>query len=96
MIKNKAYLKHIASLPCCLCPEDHTGWHDPTVIPHHLLSGVHRGTALKPSDNETIPTCFRHHKSIHDKGEDAEYLQEHGINGPELAEKLWREYNEMA
>ena len=88
---DRKHLRYIASLPCCLCPEDGTGWHDATVIPHHLLEGegVVRGRGLKPGDDKTIPLCFPHHAHIHALGGDKEYLAQFGIDGVELADKLY-------
>tara|TARA_Y100000310_G_C20430049_1_gene691028 strand:+ start:423 stop:716 length:294 start_codon:yes stop_codon:yes gene_type:complete len=80
-------LRFIASLSCCACG-GRGG-----VVPHHLLRVGDRpkGMGRKNEDRWTIPMCFRCHAVLHARGDEAAYLDEHGIAGPDLAGQLWRE-----
>ena len=57
-LKDKKYLKWIASQACILCQD----------IPcqaHHITYAQHRGISQKVGDQWTIPLCFLHHDQLH-------------------------------
>lgn len=94
-IRNKEYLDHVRSLPCCI-----GHYCDGMTEPHHLLRGTNqRGAAYKPGDNHVIPLCEKHHRgqnSLHWGGNEKRFLDHHGIDGPALAKKLYAEFLEVA
>lgn len=53
--RNKKYLRFVATLPCCICPEFN---HAEDVIAAHTESG---GIGMKGPDDKVIPLCYYHH-----------------------------------
>lgn len=54
--KDKAYLRRVSELPCCLCEQD------PADVAHHPLGG---GMGLKAPDHTAIPLCHECHNALH-------------------------------
>jgi hypothetical protein len=87
-VQCKKHLAYVAMLPCCCCGRK------PVVI-HHLLRGdPKRGMGRKAGDDYTIPCCPEHHWQLHDAGDETKFLEGYGVNGPELAARLWGESHE--
>ena len=59
-VRNKKYLRYVATLPCANC-----GLDDDTVVAHHII-GVGQGCmGGKASDLEVMPLCYDCHLEIH-------------------------------
>jgi hypothetical protein len=83
--RSRAYLAYVVSQGCLIC-------RGPAVA-HHLLRGSGHGVGLKAGDDQTLPLCDGHHRELHAKGNETRYLEEHGIDGPTEAARLfemWR------
>lgn len=77
---NVAHLSWIRRQPCCVP--------DCGLIPihaHHVRAAATAGTALKPSDRDTVPLCYFHHAELHRRGVET-FQAEHGVDlGVEVA-----------
>ena len=63
-IRNKAYLKFVASLPCAVCGVEPAG------EAHHVIdAGMGGGMGTKASDLFVFPLCRLHHTLLHDNVE---------------------------
>jgi hypothetical protein len=82
--KDEKHLNHVRSMRCCAC-----GCRP--VEAHHLLRDVVRGTGLKAGDNWVIPLCSSHHRELHANGDERAFLKSFGINGPVLAQQLFKD-----
>ena len=58
-VRNKAYLRWVASLPCMLC-----GIHDASQAAHIHLRGQ-KSTGKKVDDNQVIPLCCERGNNCH-------------------------------
>jgi hypothetical protein len=65
-IRSKKHLSFIASLPCVFGNGYQCGG---DICAAHIRIGTNGGTALKPSDDFTVPLCFNHHQLQHSFGE---------------------------
>lgn len=82
-IRNKAHLKFVASLPCCISTAP-----DPQV--HHLLRGTGEKCGNRKSgDNWVIPLRHDLHTKLHAGGDETGFLKVWNIDGPALAKQLW-------
>jgi len=79
--RSRTYLMHVASLGCLICGRESQA--------HHLIHRVGHGVGLKASDDKTIPLCPVHHSELHANGNEQRYLEEHGIDGPAEAARLF-------
>jgi hypothetical protein len=83
-IRDKDHLRFVASQPCLICsaiPSD----------PHHLRFAQPRAMARKVGDDFTVPLCRRHHRELHDGGNEAAWWHDMGIEPLEIAKQLWEE-----
>ena len=60
-IKDKKYLKWVASNPCIICQQNGCN-------AHHIQYAQHRGIGQKVGDQFTIPLCVKHHHQLHNCG----------------------------
>ena len=60
-IKDKEYLKWVASNPCILCQ-------DTRCQAHHITFAMPRGISQKVGDQYTVPLCYKHHHQLHNCG----------------------------
>jgi hypothetical protein len=57
-IKDKKYLKWVASNPCIICQQYGCN-------AHHITYAMERGIGQKVGDQFTIPLCVKHHHQLH-------------------------------
>ncbi len=60
-IKDKKYLKWVASNPCIICQQNGCN-------AHHITYAQFRGISQKVGDQFTIPLCVKHHHQLHNCG----------------------------
>jgi hypothetical protein len=83
-LRDKAYLKFVASQRCLVCgsqPSD----------PHHLRFVQLRAIGLKVSDEFTVPLCRGHHRQLHQAGNELTWWQAFNINALAIAKDLWQQ-----
>lgn len=83
-----AHLDDIRSLPCCGCFKASS-----RVQAHHLLATKSRGMALRSTDKDAVPLCYKCHDELHRQGSRNEFrvFAAWGIKDPlQLAADLWR------
>jgi Rad52/22 family double-strand break repair protein len=81
-LRDKAYLKFVASQPCLVCgrqPSD----------PHHLRFAQPRAIGLKVSDEFAVPLCRGHHRQLHQAGDEIAWWKTQRVNALEIARGLW-------
>lgn len=84
-IRDKAHLRFVSGLPCCIpvCGR-------PSGPPHHLLRGSDKCAGRKAGDNFALPMCPEHHTALHLNGDEPWFLDWHGVHdGHALAAALW-------
>jgi hypothetical protein len=83
-LRSKAHLRYVAQQPCILCgakPCD----------PHHLRFAQPRAMSRKVSDEFTVPVCRKHHRELHQEGNEAAWWHDMGIDPLAVARDLWLE-----
>ena len=60
-IKDKKYLRWVASNPCIICQQYGCN-------AHHITYATKRGISQKVGDQYTIPLCVKHHHQLHNCG----------------------------
>ena len=60
-IKDKKYLRWVASNPCIICQQNDCN-------AHHITYAMKRGISQKVGDQYTIPLCIKHHHQLHNCG----------------------------
>ena len=63
-VRDKDHLRFVAAQPCLLCsatPSD----------PHHVRFAQPRAMSRKVGDDFTVPLCRKHHRDLHDSGNEA-------------------------
>ena len=83
-IRDKEHLRYVAAQPCLLCstrPSD----------AHHIRFAQPRALGRKVSDEFAVPLCRRHHRDVHDSGNEAAWWHDIGIDPIEIAHQLWHE-----
>lgn len=75
-LSSPAHLQRVRLLPCLVCGSSHS------TEAHHLLRGVVRGMGRKADDSKVIPLCSRHHRDLHQDGNETTYLARYGIINP--------------
>ena len=105
-IRNKKYQVFVCTLSCML---DIKGWLSckSDAVPcggyiqaHHLLKPWygHKGTSLRASDNNCVPLCYKHHRQLHDCGNEDYFWTIYNLDedyGRTKAKQLWDRYNEQ-
>ncbi len=77
-VRDKEHLRYVAAQPCLLCsatPSD----------PHHVRFAQPRAMARKVGDDFTVPLCRKHHRDLHDSGNEAAWWHDMGIEPLEIA-----------
>jgi hypothetical protein len=80
--RSKAHLAVVASQPCLVCKR----------VPcdaHHLKMAQPRSLGRKVSDEFTVPLCRRHHRELHQHGNERAWWQNQGIDPMPVAAALW-------
>jgi hypothetical protein len=83
-LRDKEHLRYVASQPCLLCsakPSD----------AHHLRFAQPKALGRKVSDEFAVPLCRRHHRELHESGNEAAWWYDLGIEPIEIARELWNE-----
>jgi hypothetical protein len=83
-LRDKEHLRFVASQPCLLC----------SAVPcdaHHLRFSQPRALGRKVGDDFTVPLCRKHHRDLHDSGNEAAWWHDMGIDALEIAKDLWNE-----
>jgi hypothetical protein len=83
-IRDKEHLRYVAAQPCLLCsatPAD----------AHHVRFAQPRAMSRKVGDDFTVPLCRKHHRDLHDSGNEAAWWHDMGIEPLEIARQLWDE-----
>lgn len=86
-LEDPIHLRMVALLPCCVCGRAPCQAHH--LIGNYGPGGPVRGTGFKAGDNFAIPLCPYHHMDLHLNGDEIEYLLKFGVNGLEIAERLY-------
>ncbi len=86
--RSRDYLKHVCALACAACGINPGG------VAHHLLKGSGHGMGLKAPDDMALPLCPACHTGLHQDGNELRWLSERGIDGPELAAKLFQRWRD--
>lgn len=82
-LSSPTHLKRVRLLPCLVCGS-------PNTEAHHLLRGVVRGMGRRADDSKVIPLCSRHHRDLHQDGNETVYLAKRGILNPvRIADELF-------
>lgn len=73
---DSGYLKHIRTLPCCVC-----GWIHGTVAAHVRYTDlrydkVAPGIGARPDDRWAVPLCDMHHRQQHARGEQLWWVEQ--------------------
>lgn len=83
-LRDKAHLRFVASQPCTICsyqPSD----------PHHLRFAQLRSLGRKVSDEFTVPLCRKHHRQLHQSGNEQSWWYDLGVDPLPIASELWNE-----
>jgi hypothetical protein len=83
-VRDKEHLRYVASQPCLLCstkPSDS----------HHVRFAQPKALGRKVSDEFAVPLCRRHHRDLHQSGNEAAWWYDLGIDPLEAACQLWNE-----
>ena len=83
-VRDKDHLRYVAAQPCLLCsatPSD----------AHHLRFAQPRAMGRKVGDDFTVPLCRKHHRDLHDSGNESAWWHAMGIEPLEIAQELWEE-----
>ena len=82
--RSRAYLMHVAGQGCLICRQPAQA--------HHLLRSGAKGMSMKAPDSHTIPLCPAHHRALHESGDEVGWLELHGIDGPERAQRIYERW----
>lgn len=80
-VRDKDHLRYVAAQPCLLCsatPSD----------AHHVRFAQPRAMGRKVGDDYTVPLCRKHHRDLHDSGNEAAWWHDMGIEPLEIARQL--------
>ena len=88
-IKDKKYLKWVASNPCIIC--QHTDCNA-----HHITYAIPRGFGLKTGDQFTLPLCIKHHALLHNCGmSERNFWTKIDIDPMDICSIFYDHYNNM-
>ena len=88
-IKDKNYLKWVASNPCILCQQNGCN-------AHHITYAIPRGFGLKVGDQFTLPLCVKHHHQLHNCGmSERDFWTKIDIEPIELSRIFYEHYHNM-
>lgn len=74
-VRSAKHKSYVASQPCCVC-----GWHDDTIVPHHLLRGGGKGMGTKACDSMCVPLHDTCHRQLHLDGKEIEWFNSKGLD----------------
>jgi hypothetical protein len=83
-VRDKEHLRYVASQPCLLCsatPSD----------AHHVHFAQPRAMARKVGDDFTVPLCRKHHRDLHDSGNEVAWWHDIGTEPLEITRELWND-----
>ena len=80
--RSKAHLAFVASQPCLICKEG-------PCDAHHLKIAQPRSLGRKVSDEFTVPLCRKHHRELHQHGNEAAWWANMNILPLEIAKSLY-------
>lgn len=83
-LRDKAHLRFVASQPCTICS------HQPS-DPHHLRFTQPRSLGRKVSDEFTVPLCRKHHRQLHQSGNEQSWWHDIDVDPLPIALELWKE-----
>ena len=81
-IRDKEHLRFVASRSCLICGRSPSH-------AHHILFAQPRAMSRKVSDEWTVPLCYLHHRSLHDRGNEKEWWKQNKIDPIKEADRLW-------
>ena len=88
-IKDKEYLKWVASNPCILCQNTQSQ-------AHHVTFAMPRGFSQKVGDQFTVPLCYKHHHQLHTNGmSEKDFWSKLDIDAVDICSKFYSHYHDM-
>ena len=88
-IKDKVYLKWVASNPCIICQQNGCN-------AHHIQYAQHRGIGQKVGDQFTLPLCVKHHYQLHNCGmSERNFWEKIDIDPIPICSIFYKHYHEM-
>ncbi len=88
-IKDKEYLKWVASNPCILCQ-------DTKCQAHHITFAMPRGISQKVGDQYTVPLCYKHHHQLHTNGmSERDFWAKLDIDAVDICGRFYNHYHNM-
>jgi hypothetical protein len=87
-VRDKEHLRYVAAQPCLLCsatPSD----------AHHVRFAQPWAMSRKVGDDFTVPLCRKHHRDLHDSGNESAWWHAMGIEPLEIARGLWNETGKL-
>jgi len=88
-IKDKEYLKWVASNPCILCQDTRSQ-------AHHVTFAMPRGFSQKVGDQYTVPLCYKHHHLLHTNGmSEKDFWIKLDIDAIEICRRFYDHYHNM-
>ena len=81
-VRDKDHLRYVASQPCLVCGGG------PSQA-HHLRFAQPRALGRKVSDEWTVPLCLKHHRELHQAGDERGWWRERVIDPLAQARRLW-------
>lgn len=82
--RSKEHLKKVVDNPCVIC-------NNPLVQAHHLTIVEPKARGLKSSDFWTLPLCSKHHRELHDFGDERLYWILYAKDPVELCKEYWND-----
>lgn len=80
--RSKAHLAFVASQPCLVCQAS-------PCDAHHLKVAQPRSLGRKVSDEFTVPLCRKHHRELHQHGNEASWWANMQVAQIPIANELW-------
>lgn len=81
-IRDTSHLRYVARQPCVVCGRGRCH-------AHHLTFAQPRALGRKVSDEFTVPLCARHHRELHDSGNERDWWRQHQLEPTSTARELW-------
>jgi DNA recombination protein Rad52 len=82
-IRDTAHLRYVASQPCAVCGRGRCQV-------HHITFAQPRALGRKVSDEFTVPLCAKHHRELHQNGDERDWWRKHEIDPTSIAQGLWQ------
>ena len=87
--RSKEHLQFVAQQPCLICGRSPSH-------AHHVRFAQSKGSALKVSDEFTVPLCAIHHSENHSTGDERSWWQKHNIEPLPIARRFGRKAASVA